>query len=294
MTKGLTGEPLSNIEAIGPASVKVIEQAQIPLQPSGPPKILIALLAVCMSIFLGVMLAYAFEYMDQTFKSPQEVESYLNLPFLGSIPQNATLHNYRTLADQIYLLMKDKGIKTLLIGASVEREGVTTTVTNLGTYLSKTANHKVLIIDANLRNPGVYKFPKAGEGVGIGELLEDKTSFDKAIKDIGNNLCVLPAGKTNLNPITLLSSRKMQELVKQAKEQFEIVLIDSPELNNYKDALLVATYVDAVAIVVNEGKTRKQVVKAAIQPLIEGKANVIGVILNRRVFAIPRFIYNRI
>jgi Mrp family chromosome partitioning ATPase len=49
-----------------------------------------------------------------------------------------------------------------------------------------------------------------------------------------------------------------------------------------------------VAIVVNEGKTRKQVVKAAIQPLIEGKANVIGVILNRRVFAIPRFIYNRI
>ncbi len=295
MAKNLTGEPLSNIDAIGPASVKVVEQAQVPIRPIGPQQSLILLLAFFMSLFLGVMLAFAFEYMDQTFKSPQEIESFLRVPFLGSIPQNATAHNYRTLAEQVFLVMKDKSLKTLVIGATRMHEGTTATVTNLGTYLAKNAGHKVLIIDANLRSPGVYKFPKAGEGQGLAEVLEDKIPFDKAIKDVGNNLHVLPAGKTALNPLTLLDSNKMFDILKASKERYEIVLIDVPEFGAYTDGFVLAEQSDAVAVVIIEGKTRKQVVRAAIQPFLEQKEpNVIGAILNRRQYVIPKMIYDRI
>ncbi|CAG1769427.1 hypothetical protein BAC3_00277 [uncultured bacterium] len=125
MTKNLTGGTLPAIEAIGPASVKIVEQALVPIVPTGKSKRLILLLAIGMSLFLGVILAFGFEYIDQTFKSPQDVETFLNLPLLGSIPKKGFRDNkliadskrmsafippYQNLSDQIYLLMKDKNL----------------------------------------------------------------------------------------------------------------------------------------------------------------------------------------
>ena len=117
-TRNLTGETLPAIEAIGPASVKIIEQAQEPFEPAGISKRVTLLLALVMSVFLGIMLAFGFEYLDHTFKSPQEVETFLNLPLLGSIPKKgfkdgvlikdskrteAFTQPYQNLSDQIYL-----------------------------------------------------------------------------------------------------------------------------------------------------------------------------------------------
>jgi uncharacterized protein involved in exopolysaccharide biosynthesis len=91
MSKNLNGAPLPDVEAIGSASVKIIEQASIPRYPAGLPKPVILILAIIMSVFLGVMLAFACEYLDQTFKSPREVESFLGIPYLGAIPKNAKI-----------------------------------------------------------------------------------------------------------------------------------------------------------------------------------------------------------
>lgn len=293
MIKSLNGQPLSEIEAIGPASVKIIEQASVPLKPAGIAKSFIFVLALFMAVFLSIMLAFGCEYLDQTFRSPQDIETFLNLIYLGSVPQKAKLNDYHDLSDQVYLLMKDACLKTLLVGAVAEKEGATTTIVNLGNYLAEVANYKVLVIDANLRNPSVHKFFKLAQE-GLSEVLEEKISFDKAVKEINPNLNVLAAGKTALNPLALLGSHKMQEVIKSAKEKYAIVFIDCPAFNDFKDGLLVSSYVDAVGLVVNEGKTRRQVVKAAIEPLIEKKINIIGVILNNRTFAIPKVIYDRI
>jgi len=293
MIRSLNGQPLPEIEAIGPASVKILEQASVPLKPAGIPRILTLILAFFMAIFLSIMLAFSFEYLDQTFRSPQDIETFLNLIYLGSVPKKAKLNICCELADQIYLLMKDGHLKTLLVSAAAEKEGATATIVNLGNYLAKTANHKVLIIDANLRNPAVHKFFKLPEE-GLSEVLEERLSFEKAVKEISPNLDILPAGKTALNPLSLLGSRKIQEVIKSAKEKYAVILIDCPGLNDFKDGLLVSSYVDAVALVVNEGRTRRQAVKAAIAPLIEKKANILGVILNNRTFAIPKIIYDRV
>ena len=295
MSKSLNGEPLPNVEAIGPASVKVIEQASIPSRPTGIPAVLIILLAFPVSICLGVMLAFMFEYLDQTLKSPQDIESFLNLPYLGSIAKKANTGDYRDLADQIYLLMKDKNIKSLLIDSAREESKVTPIIMNLGAYLAKTAGHKVLIIDANLRNPSLHKFLKSAENTsGLSDILEGKASFDKAVKDLGQKLFLLNAGKTALNPIILLDSHIMREVIQQAKEKFELILIDCSGLNEFRDGVALSAHTDGVVLVVNEGRTRRQVAKAAISPLEQKKVNLIGVILNNRTFPIPKGIYKRL
>ncbi|MCX5694937.1 MAG: polysaccharide biosynthesis tyrosine autokinase [Candidatus Omnitrophica bacterium] len=296
MQKSLTGEPLANVDAIGPASVKIVEQAQIPIKPLGISNFLTIIIALIMAPFLGVMLAFMFEYMDQSFKSPADVELFLGLPFLGYIPKNKNLKPaaLSNLCDQIYLVMKDKGLKSVLFTAASPEEGVTTIVANLARNLSQKGEHKVLLIDANLRNPAIDKAFKITEPAGLADVLEGKSDFNAAAKEIGKNLYVIKAGKTALNPITLLSSHMMQEILKSARERYDLVLIDCVNLKDFKDALVVSNFVDSVVIVVKEGKTRRQVVKSAILPLEQKKTNLIGVIINNRTFVIPKFVYERV
>lgn len=309
MSKTLNGQPIPATEALGPASVKIIEQASVPIRAAGLPKWVIGVLAVVMSIFVALMLAFLFEYMDQTFKTPEDIERFLNLPLLGFLPKRGFaenpivknmnqkslyVHCYGNLSDQIYLILKEKKIKSVLVTAALAGEGASTVLTNLALYASQKAHHKVLLIDANFRHSTIEKMAGIGAGPGLGEVLEGKVTLDKAVKEIGNGYGILAAGKTELNPVLLLDSHAFAEVIKKAKEKYEMVLVDCANLNDYRDALAVSAHVEGVAVVIKEGKTRRQVVKNAIAPLTEKKANLIGVILNKRVFSIPGFIYQSV
>ncbi len=294
MVKSLNGQPLPDVEAIGPASVKIIEQANVPLKPSGPSDIVYIVLAAFMSIFLAVLLAFVFEYADQTFKSPRDVETALCLPFLGSLPKKRKFISYHTLADQVYLLMKDRQLKSLLITSAKADEGVIDVVSNLGVYFSKHAGYKVLLIDTNLRDPKLDKVFKVPNELGLTDVLEGKATFDKAQVTIEKNLHLLPAGITLLNPITLLDSNMIQGFLKWVKEKFDIILINGTPLQECNDSIALSVFTDAVSLVINEGTTRRQAVKAAIAPLEEKKANILGVILNNRTYSIPKPIYDRV
>lgn len=309
MTKNLTGETLPAIEAIGPASVKVIEQAQVPLAPTGKSKGLILQLAIGMSLFLGVILAFGFEFIDHTFKSTQDVETFLNLPLLGSIPKKgfkdgvliknskrtaAFIQPYQNLSDQLYLLMKDKNLKSILITAASPLDGSTTIIANLANFLSNTAGHKVMVIDANLRAPAIHKVFNISDNTGLANVLEGKISLEKAAQALGPNLTVLPAGNTALNSTPLLDSTNMLNVMKTAKEKYEFVFVDYANLRNFKDACVLCLHLDGIALVVNEGKTRHHTIKGLIAPLKHKKANLIGVILKNRTYEIPKMIYERL
>ncbi|MBN2097695.1 MAG: polysaccharide biosynthesis tyrosine autokinase [Candidatus Omnitrophica bacterium] len=296
MRQSLNGEPLANVDAIGPASVKIIEQAQVPLRPVGPSELLTLLLALVMSPFLGIMLAFMFEYIDQTFKSPQDIETVLGLPYLGSIAKKKKLKakGLHNLSDQIALLMKDKNLQSLLFSAALPREGATTIVANLAKRLAQKLGYKVLIIDANLRSPAMHKVFKIPESPGLAEVLEGKVAFEKAFQVIDRHLNVLTAGKSELNPATLLGSSMMSEIINMAKQKREIILLDCANFKDFQDAAVLAQLADGTAIVIKEGRTRRQVVKAAIAPLQAQKANLIGAILNNRTYAIPGFVYERV
>ena len=305
MTKNLTGETLPDLEAIGPASVKIIEQALVPFVPEGTKKKLSIVLAFFMSIFLGIMLAFGLEYMDQTFKSAQDLEKFLNLPVLGAIPKNIhkgkdskqiciNLHAYQPLADQIYLLVKDNNLKSILITALSPLEGSAKLIANLGKYLSQEAHHKIFIVDANLKAPSLHKLFNITGKPGLADVLEEKAALEKATVKINDNLLILPAGETSLNPTTLLNSSRMRDVVNIAREKSELLFIDYANLRAIKNVRILSSIADGIALVVSEGKTRRPVIKAAITPLKQSKANIIGTILNDRTFVIPKIIYKRL
>jgi len=307
MTQGLNGQPLSDIDAIGPASVKIIEQASVPLSPSGISKKLTLMLAFFMAIFLSIMLAFAFEYLDQTFKNPMDIENFLNLPFLGSIMSGAKEDSYRNLSDQVYLLMKDKGLKSLLMASTLADESAPEIIANLGRYMAERADHKVLVIDADLRKPVIHLAlnirNKAGlvhtvyditNKNGLVDVIEGKLTFDKAAQALGPNLTVLTAGETMLNPVVLLDSHATSKLFESITPKYDVILVNCPNLKDYKDAAVISPYLDGVIIVINESRTRRQVVKSAIATLQRKKANIFGAVLNNRSFVIPKMIYERV
>ncbi len=294
MIKNLNGQPLSDVEAIGPASVKIVEQATLPLSPTGISKHLTLILAIFMAAFLGIMLAFVFEYMDQSFKSPREIEQVLEIPYLGSVPRKAKVDAFQGLANQLYLVIRDKNLKTISFFSVLPQEGVTNTIVNLGKYLSQTGGYRTLIIDANLRSPEIAKSFKLPAEEGLAEVLEGKLTFEKALKNIGEGgkLQVITAGITALNPLTLLDSNAMKDVLRMSRALYEIVLIDTPNLREYMDTAILSKEVDANCLVVTEGVTRKQVVQTALAPLQHKNAIIIGVVLNNRHFVIPQVIYN--
>ena len=309
MTKNLNGKPLSDMEAFGPGSVKIIEQAQVPPYPIGYSKRSIMVLAFFVSSFLGIILAFVFENVDQTFRSPRDIENFLNLPLLGSIPKkefkNKRLFSdakrinpynqfYRDLSDQIYLLMKDKNLKSFLITAYSALEGSTNVVMNLCEYLSNKVCYRVVVIDANLKTPTIHKFFNISDKTGLTDVLEGRISFDKAIQHLNSYLTVLPAGNLSLSPILHLDSTSISNVIEIAKEKHDIVIIDYASLRNLRDARVLCSHVDGIVVVVNEGKTRRHAIKTIIETLDHTKVNLAGVIMNNRTFPIPKFIYERV
>lgn len=293
MAKGLSGEPLPNIEAIGPASVKIMEQSQIPLEPSGMPKKLTFLLAIFMALFLGLMLAFTFEHLDQTFKTPQDVERTLGISLLGAIPKKPKPQSYESIADQLCFELRDRNLRSLMITAALPKEGVTTTIANLAKSVANKCRPKVLIIDANLRRPAIHEFFKIANNDGLVGVLEGRLPLEKAVHNTIDNLSILTAGKADISPATLLESHSMAELVKAAKEKYDVVFLDCANLREAKDAIALSSYVDSIAFIVSEGRTRRQVAQAAVLSL-QGKAIFLGAILNNRTFVIPKAIYDRL
>lgn len=295
--KTMGGSPVADIEAIGPASVKIIEQASLPIHPIGAPKKLMVLIAFMMSLGLGVILAFTFEYLDPTLKTTQETEKALNLPMLGSLPQNGKSRERfaENLADHFYLLMKDKGLKSVLMARVEEKQhNNSRIIADLGRHLSGKAGHPVLLLDADLRRPSLAHYFKIKETPGLAEVLEGKAPFEQAIQVVSGSLAVMTAGKAIQNPINLLDSEKMSQLIEQAKKKFDYIFLTTAGLLEHKDAVLISSKVDGTVVIVDEGRTRKEVAKVAIGPLEDKKSNLIGTIQNNRTFPIPRAIYERV
>ena len=325
----LDGQPIDDIKAIGPASVKIMEQASVAIEPAGTPKALTFALAVMMSVFLAVTLAFVFEYADQTFKTPQDIKRFLNVPFIGSVARvrfgnNRLIKNsgkkskyfqaYRDLSDQICLLFKNENMNSLLITSANSGEGSPKIVANAGYYLANTLQHTVLIIDANLRTSALSRLLKyvdtngpavrprsplalskaEGRVEGLAAYLEGQATMEEIIQKSKDGPDVITAGFTSKNPVTLLESERMKELIKTAAQKYEIVLIDCANVRDFKDATVLSSLVDGTALTVNEGTTRRQVVQTACAQLKENNAKIKGVILNNRTFPIPGILYDRV
>ncbi len=312
--KGLSGKPLPNIDAIGPASVKIIEQASIPLKPEGLPKKLIMVLSFILSVFLGVILAFTFEAIDQSFRSKQDLEDFLKVPVLACINRkkgkNESLliqdplmpaeqfterfKSYRILAEQLHYLVRHKNIQSILVSSVAMDEGTGVLIANLGLLLSKRLHQSILLIDADLRNPSLHKLFNVPKAPGFCDILEGKAKAEEATLSLGENLSLIPCGESSLDPGILLETASSENVIRNLYKKYSIVIMAGTDLREYADSAVLSPCVDGVIVTVNESGVRRQVVRTALGPLAEKKANLIGVVMNDRDFVIPKIVYDRI
>jgi capsular exopolysaccharide synthesis family protein len=305
----ITQEPRSVIESIGPASVKIIAPAYVPQEPQkflGKKRVLIAFLVLFIAAFASLSLAMFFDYMDQTFKSPREITSLLDVPYLGFVPRTGLSEaklipqppsgsiyqrSYAKLSDQMFLRLKDHDLRTVLLTSTLTNEGTDVVAANLGLSFARRFSQNTLIIDADLRNPSMSRWFGLPSAPGLAEVLAGKDPLAGCLKEVEPNLSILGAGDAQEDPLVLLTSPKLLELIQHAKKKFAVVLIHTPPLDEYKDAELISSHVDTGLYVIAEGRTRRQVVMHALAAWRNPRFNWLGVILNHRRLVIPAFLY---
>jgi len=191
---------------------------------------------------------------------------------------NASVEQYRRLATILFQLQAERGIKTVMISSALPREGKTLTATNLALTLAESHKRRVLLIDGDLRRPSLHEVFGIPNTSGLADGLRAETSQLPLIR-VTSLLTVLPAGPLDSNPMAGLTSDRLPAVLREARERFDWVILDSPPVGLLSDASLLAGLVDGVILVVGAGATGYQLVLKAISDL--GRDRIIGAVLNR-------------
>jgi polysaccharide chain length determinant protein (PEP-CTERM system associated) len=319
-------------QAIQVGNVSVADPAIKPLRPYKPQKKVYLMLGVVLGLMLGLGVAFFLEYMDNTFRTEEDVKRYLKLPFLGSVPfiksqpvleshpktaslvkhpdtiedaQRKAIANpvrlseqearmlthlsprapeteaYRMLTTNIQFAEVDESIHTLLITSSGPGEGKTITATNLSVVMAQ-GGKKTLLVDTDLRKPAVHRVFRLEREPGVTEFLLGKVELQEIIKNSQvENLSVITSGATPPNAPQLLASQKMKDFIKELKEQFEIILFDSPPAIVVTDPAILGQELDATCLVIEAERTDKDAALKAKELLTTANANLLGVIFNK-------------
>lgn len=205
-------------------------------------------------------------------------------------------------AMEVYLRMKHnilhlnlgKKIKTLLFLSPTEGEGNSTVLKNFVMTLAS-EGERVLIVDANLRNPVFHKLFNLKKENGLAELLLGQRTLMEVIKPTSlDNLFVVTCGADCPSPSVVFESKSLDFHIGKMKGQADWVLFDSPPINLFNDAMILASRVDGVVMVIQAEKTRWEVVHRAKQRIENSNQNIVGVVLNKRRFYIPGWLYHRL
>jgi capsular exopolysaccharide synthesis family protein len=201
-----------------------------------------------------------------------------NLAALGTL--SSVVESYRMLRTSVLLSTAGAPPKTILITSSQPGEGKTTTAVNTAISLSQ-LGASVLLIDADLRRPAVHTAFKIPHARGLSNYLSSHTPLDDLIVKLPlPNLSALPCGPIPPNPAELISSERMKELLRELSQQYDHILIDSPPLISVTDPVILSAMVDGSILVVQAGKSARELVRRARRDLAMAGARVIGVVLN--------------
>ncbi len=279
--------------------IEVIDRALPPVRPIRPNLTLNLMLALLVSATGGIGLAFAVEYLDRTFKSPDEVEQYLGIPLLGIFPSvpksddgtNRDLYVFRNqkssvaecsraIRTNITLGNEEKALRSILVTSASPREGKSTLVVSLGITMAL-ANKRTLLADTDLRRPRLHKVFNMDIEQGVTTLYEGQGTYEQTIRPTEvPNLFVLPAGPIPQNPSELLGSARMQEMIEELKQQFDVIIFDSPPCIAVTDAVVLSKHVDGVLLIIEQASTTKDAAREARRRLGEVSNNLIGCIMN--------------
>lgn len=305
-------------EAVKLPSVRIVDAASLPFRPAAPRVPLNLALGVLMGLGCGVGLAALRELRDSRLHERFEVERTVGFPVLAVIPQlrgpgpvlpavtqdqlpprrehrsaralrdaNVTLEAFRALAVDLKFasgLPTSGGPLAIAVTSSTRGEGKTMTACNLA--LTR-ASHGVrtLLIDADIRGAGVAAFFKSPTpNYGLSDLLAGSADFSTVCTRLRvqgrDTLSVIPAGSPTPHSAELLESVEMRRLLDEAKQHYDLIVIDTPPLTGVTDAAAIASIVDGVILVVRGGVTDRDALDLTVQRLARVNGQVLGVVFN--------------
>ncbi len=195
-------------------------------------------------------------------------------------PRSTSSEAYRKLRTNIQFSSIDSQIQTIMIASASSGEGKTTTIGNLAvTYAQE--GKKVLVMDTDLRKPAVHLMFNVPNHVGLTSVLSSQYKVTEVLRETGvEGLHVLSSGPIPPNPSEMIGSRKMTALLEGLKEEYDVILFDTPPVLTVTDALIISSLCDGVILVVNAGKVKKDLVKKAKAHLEHVNARILGAVLN--------------
>jgi capsular exopolysaccharide synthesis family protein len=285
--------------------LQVIEPAMLPTKPVGPSKYLISALAGLIGLVLSVGASYLMESLDDTLKTPTEVQKFLKLPTIGYFmnlgkrfgaspyvylhPHSQMAEAYRSLRSNIEFSRSENPLHVILVTSLEAKDGKTTVAINLALSLVQTGK-QVILVDADLRRPSIHRYLDLPEREGLRDVLEDSTRLDSALyrwKD--TDLLILSNGTpTDDLPDRLLSPSQIETFLYDLRRKADVIVIDSSPLI-VSDAISLAARADGVLIVVRPGHTNKDLIKNMLDKVERAGANIVGVVLNRIPMHQPGF-----
>ena len=214
----------------------------------------------------------------------------INMPVSLQIPFRIE-EEYHRMKHRLAIFLPETKKKALLFSCSSHGEGTTSIVLGFATSLAK-GSERVLLVDANVRNPTLHDFLSVDKKKGFVELILGECSLADVVKKTKtDNLKVITAGILHSNPFSLFESAYLDTLIDQMKNEADWVLFDSPPINSYFDSVVLASKMDGVIMVVQAEKTRWEVAQTAKKRIEDGQGKLLGVILNRRKMYIPEWAY---
>jgi capsular exopolysaccharide synthesis family protein len=293
---------LSYSPGSGSSLLSVIEPAVAPTSPVSPRPLLYTLMAATVGLLLGAAIAFVMEYLDDSVKDSDTVQEITGLSTLGTIsrmkgdggrneiyrivtllyPRSSVAEAYRTLRTNIEFASVDAPIRTLLVTSSISGEGKTVTAANLALVFAQ-AGRRVLLVDADLRKPGVHLVFDLPNLNGLTTLLRSlDASLDAVVHGTEQeNLRILTTGPLPPNPAELLGSRRMLAILDRLKATGDLVILDSPPLQEVTDSAILSSYSDATLFVIDAGRSHRGTVRQGREALAKAGAVVLGVVLNR-------------
>jgi capsular exopolysaccharide synthesis family protein len=277
-------------ESITANNIRVVDKAKVPDRVRSQLSANITRAAIA-GFILGVFLCFVFDYLDNTFKSGDDVEQYLKEPLLGIVPkekvddalspegENLLARYYRDIKTTIGFYRKEHLLKTLLVTSSIRNEGKTTSVVLLAKAFAQTEG-KILLVDSDIFKPRLGKLFNIKNDKGLVSYING----DDDIKDIiyetdVPNLSVIPAGLIPPNPVGVLGSDKMKDLIESVKQEFDFVIVDAPPLSAALEVSVLGSVMDGIGVVIKAGSTSRVLVRKLFEGLENAKCNVLGVIL---------------
>ena len=264
--------------------------------------------ALVLSLLVGIAAAILSDKLDHTIRDSRQARSLLGIEVMGSLPlvrgwrgkvipvtmngagpkpeapavQSATVFEeaVRTLRNSILLGSCDHALKSLMFTSAAPSEGKTTIAVHVAIAHAQ-QNHRTLLIDGDLRRPGLHRKMGVSPETGLSAALTNGLSWrDKLIRfEHTPGLELLPAGPSARRCADLIGAH-LQQILAEAEPEYDLVIVDSPPILVFPEPLQMAAAVDGVVVVAVAGETNRNAIESVLNTLRRLRANVLGMVLN--------------